>query len=503
MLDATVRHFRRTSQLAKSLKRREVFNWLVSIGYFPEPYVFPPCFKVTKHPPFGSKHFRHSRSTFNPTIGQVREIQFPKNELSDRVFGIYPPEHNSDIAYTIARNWKAVVAIMFDRNKVCSYSFPIPLDSNHPGTVGKLRSGRMIYEFIEMAENDLASIAFKYKFLFKTDVKNFYPSIYTHGIAWAIHGKKRIRKARNRHNFGLFGNRLDKLAQCANDGCTNGIPIGPAVSDVLSEIVLAAVDRQLSRSLNNTVVVVRFKDDYRILAKSEADGKKVIKQLQSSLRQYKLELNEEKTDMSRLPGGLFRAWVSQYHAVNPNPQRNYSFKRFKEVYLSVVTIDNANPNTGIIDRFLVDLTTKSYKLRVRLNRKTAPKVISLLLILGGLKTKAFPRVLAISEALLKTPVDSTLKESVANHIKEFMDDLIANESENIYLLLWLIYFIRANGLESSLKKPYKLSEGFHKMALTSRATLYKSSKGFRLFEGVKASAKSVSLLKHLDLFCKS
>jgi hypothetical protein len=45
-------------------------------------------------------------------------------------------------------------------NQVCSYSFPIPVDMKKPGMIGGLRSGRMIYEWIEMAENDVASIAF-------------------------------------------------------------------------------------------------------------------------------------------------------------------------------------------------------------------------------------------------------------------------------------------------------------------------------------------------------
>src|SRR6185295_7317108 len=150
--------------------------------------------------------------------------------------------------------------------------------------------GRMIYEFIEMAEHDCAAIAYRFNCLITTDVKNFYPSVYTHSIPWAIHGKKLIRTSR-RYDFSLFGNRLDKLFQNANDGCTNGIPIGPAVSDVVAEVVLSGVDRLLSKSLDENVFVVRFKDDYRILAKTEQHGRSVIKALQAALKEYRLELN--------------------------------------------------------------------------------------------------------------------------------------------------------------------------------------------------------------------
>ncbi|MCE2887486.1 MAG: RNA-directed DNA polymerase [Pseudanabaena sp.] len=80
-----------------------------------------------------------------------------------------------------------------------------------------------------MAENDVAAIAFRYKYLIKTDIKNFYPSIYTHSIPWALHDKAVIRQPNKRNDYEFIGNRLDKLFQNANDGCTNGIPIGPVV----------------------------------------------------------------------------------------------------------------------------------------------------------------------------------------------------------------------------------------------------------------------------------
>ncbi len=101
-----------------------------------------------------------------------------------------------------------------------------------------------------MAENDLVSEAFRFKHLFTTDVRNCYASIYTHSIPWALHTKQLAHDFKNRNDFTLFGNRLDKLFQNANDGCTNGIPIGPAISDLIAEVVLAGVDLALSRFLS-------------------------------------------------------------------------------------------------------------------------------------------------------------------------------------------------------------------------------------------------------------
>lgn len=503
MISSTEKHLRRTRRLARALKRPDVYNWIVTKGFFPESYVLPPCFEVTAHPKYGKTFSARKGKKFYPKLSEYLQVHFPKTNLTDRTFGIIDPELHSDIAYLLASNWKAILGVLFHKdNKVFSYSFPIPLNAKARGKIGQLRSGRMIYEFIEMAEHDLASVAYRYNYIVTTDIKNFYPSIYTHSIPWAIHGKGRIRKGGNRYDYGYFGNKLDKLFQNANDGCTNGIPIGPVVSDLISEIVLAGVDRQFSRNYGGEAFVVRFKDDYRILARTEEEGRSAIKQLQAALKEYRLELNDEKTQCRQLPNGLFRNWVSQYHFANPNPKAYYPFKRFKEVYLAVVTIDRDNPGCGIIDRFLADVVTRKYRLRVKLNPRTLPKITSLLLTLGRLRTKAFPKVLAIIESILKSPFGSDYTEEIEAHLLELLQQLSTEnrESENRYLIAWIIYFLRANRLDSGLKSPCKYQDPVVRSIWTSRFTPFASSKDFKVFSGVRAASRKKSMLRHLDLF---
>lgn len=501
MILAPHEHFKKTASLAKGLDRASIYEWLVTKGYFPEPYVLPPCFSVTTHPKYGKVFFPHKPKEFKPRITEYHQVHFPKTNYTDRTFGVIDPELNSDIAYTIARNWTKIIGLIFHRtNKVCCYSFPIPLDAKNPGSIGGLRSGRMIYEFIEMAENDVAAVAHRFKYLVNTDVKNFYPAIYTHSIPWAIHGKKFTRKPANRYNFSHIGNRLDKLFQNSNDGCTNGLAIGPAISDLAAEIVMSGVDRLLSKSLTDDVVVLRFKDDYRILAKTEAAGISAIKALQAALKEYRLELNDEKTQFHKLPNGIFREWVSQYHAANKSPKAYYNFRRFKETYLSVVNIDRANPGSGVIDRFLADIITKKYRLRVQLDKKSLPKIMSLLLMLGDLRTKAFPKILAIIEAILRSPFGKKHSESIAEHLDDYLMQLSQKESENRYLIAWICYFLRANDLEKHITKKYKFQDPIVRATYTSRFTLFKACKDFKVFQGVKLASKKMSLLQHLDVF---
>ena len=202
------KHFLKTKRLAKSLDHNEIYKWLLTEGYYPENYVLPPVFFVSKIPN-RKRYYSYESKKYTVPTQELIEVHFPKSNLADRTFGILEPTIHNDIAYEISENWDQIINILFNpHNRVYSYSFPISLDEKNIGETGKLRSGRMIYEFLEMAECDLVAEAYKYKYLVKTDIKNFYPSIYTHSIPWALHGKPFIRKPENRKNHDFFGNRL-------------------------------------------------------------------------------------------------------------------------------------------------------------------------------------------------------------------------------------------------------------------------------------------------------
>lgn len=249
-LSKPAKHSQRTEELARSLQPKEIYEWLVTVGYFPEAYVLPPCFFVEKYPSYGTRYFPIKKK-YQPDISQLCELHFPKSELTDRTFSIIEPKIHNDIALEFAENWNTFLDILFNpNNHVYSYSFPIPIDPSNRGHLGKLRSGRMIYEYLEMAENDLVEEAYRYKYIIQTDIKNFYPSVYTHSIAWAFETKANIRSSNNRFDNKLLGNRLDKLFQNANDGCTNGLPIGPVVSDLICEVILSAIDLEISATVN-------------------------------------------------------------------------------------------------------------------------------------------------------------------------------------------------------------------------------------------------------------
>lgn len=493
-----------TVHLAESLTKMDVYRWIIEHGYYPENYVLPPCFRVAKCPPKAKIFYKPKRGNYKPSITDCVTVHFPKTDFTDRNFGIIHPEIHNDIAYHLATNWKTIVKTLFpDKSKVVSYSFPLPVDSKNPGRLSFLRSGRMIYEFIGMVDDDIASIAYKFTHLVMADIKNFYPSIYTHSIPWAIHGKKNIRKTKNKFNYKLVGNRLDKLFQNANDGCTNGIPIGPVVSDIIAEIIAAGVDTVFTQLIQNSGVeceAIRFKDDYRILVKSENDAKRAIKCLQQALIEYNLELSDSKTKIFTLPDGLFREWVSKYHLVNPKKKRRYSWKEFREIYLSVIQIDRECPGTGIIDRFLADIITKDGTLKVNVQLFNLQKVISMLLMLGVLRVKAFPKIVAILEKIIQSPLGIVHQGTIVEYLESYLQKLSIEEERNKYLISWICYFLVSNDLKKMMSYKPKYKDPITRTIFNNRSNIFNGCKEFKLFEGCLSIGKKVTMIEHLDVF---
>ena len=146
------------------------------------------------------------------------------------------------------------------------------------------------------------------RYLLVTDIQQFYPSVYTHSIAWALHTKS-IAKQKQRDN-SLLGNRLDILQRSSQDRQTMGIPIGPDTSLVLAEILLTAVDCKLADEVN-TENGFRIVDDYELVFETYAQAEEALAALQSLLSQFNLRLNERKTFITDLPQSLTRAWTRE------------------------------------------------------------------------------------------------------------------------------------------------------------------------------------------------
>lgn len=152
------------------------------------------------------------------------------------------------------------------------------------------------------------------RYILKADIARCYPSIYSHSIPWAIHGQAFAKKNRGNNHLG---NLLDLCVRRGQDDETIGLPIGPDSSYLLAEVILSTIDEQLIKRFGK-LNGIRYSDDYEFGFRSEDEAKSCLSILQDLLAEYKLQTNEQKTKIIKLPQPTDSVWVSKL--------RNFSFR---------------------------------------------------------------------------------------------------------------------------------------------------------------------------------
>lgn len=385
---------------------------------------------------------------------------------------------------------------------------PIPIDKKNQGKMGSLRSGRMIYEWIRMAESDLVVDATSYKYLAKTDITNFYSSVYTHSLAWALAGDRET--AFNDKAYANFGNKIDKLLQYANDARTNGIPVGSALSDLVAEILLSWVDEKVSKALISLdFIAVRFKDDYRVLCNSEEDAKKVLSTISNELSVINLTLNESKTQIFDVPDGLYRPHDREFFPHSLREKSRVSFKTFEHTLLIALDIHRKYPGTGILEKFFSELLTKNKVLKVKFSENERQqsiqliKFVSLLFLVKRESEKTLSHVLSLIEIVYIE--NKSHREALKPYIKRVIEKELksASERNSAFDVVWYIFFWRYIQLGTISFKDFVtndkvLGNPFVQCLITSTDKLYSDS-GIKLFRAPK-DCKGTSLAHRLDVF---
>lgn len=130
--------------------------------------------------------------------------------------------------------------------------------------------------------------------IFKTDIENFYPSIYTHSIPWVLVGKEVAKK--NRYIDSEYYNQLDSLIQRCQYGETHGIPVGPFTSRLISEIYMCKVDEKLEK-----FNYVRYIDDFELAYNSEDEQIEFYNTLYKELKKLNLKIKKDKNIIDIFP----------------------------------------------------------------------------------------------------------------------------------------------------------------------------------------------------------
>lgn len=504
------KHFEETEELLRKVSEITVAYWFFNEGFFPEKYVLPPSFQVSnfnlQNEPFYDLSELRSKS--------LKSLSYPKSLLTSRKFSIQHPHYFHDIIFYIVQEWSLVLEHLFDKiNKIYSYSLPIPVSKSSKNGLSNLRSGRMIYEWIEMAEKHLVIDSVNYQYVIRTDITNFYSSIYTHSIGWALHGREEAFN--DKQCCSLLGNKIDRLIQYSNEAKTNGIPVGSALSDLIAEIVLAGIDREISQSLDEAgtnFVGVRFKDDYRILCSSREDAEQILKVIARYHSEYNLTINENKTHILKLPDGLYRRHDRHYFPYSQREKSSINYKDFEYTLLKTIDIHREYPGTSILEKFINELFTKKdrvLKIKLSDNKREKgqqiKKIISLFFLTKRESEKILCHVLAVAEQLFKSyrseypDLKDYLKLTIMNEIE------MCSKKESVFQIVWLVFFCRYVGLgvkeeefnQLICNEKVRKSE-FVESLLKSKQKIFPDS-NITLFKTPKR-CRDVTIAKYLAIF---
>ena len=157
--------------------------------------------------------------------------------------------------------------------------------------------GAQILHWWQGIEQASIQLALDFNYVLHADIADCYASVYTHSVAWAVHGKPKAKA--NKHDQALIGNAIDGRIQDMQNGQTNGIPQGSVLLDLIAELVLGYADLALSRRLDKDKIsdfqILRYRDDYRIFVNDSQVGEIILKALTEILIALGLKLNVSKT----------------------------------------------------------------------------------------------------------------------------------------------------------------------------------------------------------------
>ena len=294
----------------KEISADELYDGLLGYGLFAEK--LPPVFSAVPFLDYcktnpGFKRIDQDFVSFN----SMRNINIP------RLMSIPTPFQYEGLCSELKKNWPNLLQ-HFQANTVGQ---PYPISRIHIRKMYDKAKRSFKPELFEMnykrwqddgsPENELLITASKVnKYVVHADISTCFPSIYSHALPWALVGKD---IAKGNRNSKLWFNKIDKSCQRIKNGETHGLMIGPHTSNLLSEIILVVVDKNLWDKGHK---FLRHIDDYDCYVDSYEEAQRFLNDLGFELRQFDLPMNYKKTKIEELPVSSTEHWIHRLNAMS-------------------------------------------------------------------------------------------------------------------------------------------------------------------------------------------
>lgn len=210
--------------------------------------------------------------------------------IQRRATSVPNPVAQTYLSRTVVENWAKIVR-HFRRSKISASHPRFRRNSNRAATLPPMQG---------LYERRLLKGA-GYRYVLRTDVSRFFPTIYTHSIPWALHDKKIAKSKKVRFSLTpkYYGNLLDQAVRQCQEEQTFGLPIGPDTSHIIAECIATAIDLDLEKRLGQKPIGFRYVDDYYLFFETHADAETGLARLARSLKEFELQINFDKTRICR------------------------------------------------------------------------------------------------------------------------------------------------------------------------------------------------------------
>lgn len=275
------------------------------------------------------------------------------------------------------------------------------------------------------------SHSFGKKFQVKTDISNCYPSIYTHAIPWALIGFREAKAKSKREFRKEWFNKVDEYQRMLKRNETQGIAIGPATSNIITEIILAKIDSEMSKKYSYH----RYIDDYTGYCETYEEAENFIRALRENLRKYKLTLNIKKTKIVPLPTPIDSDWIVELATRIPSGSAISELEAIRYIDFSL-NLSKEKPDGSVLKFAIKSIIP-------RLSEQAKRPVFEYLLYLVGFYPILLPLVLVLAES--ETIETNNYEQQLNSIIKE---NALAGRSDGI---AWGIYYLYKYNLKVNSK----------------------------------------------------
>lgn len=282
-------------------------------------------------------------------------------------------------------------------------------------------------------------LSMDYTHLLKTDVSNCYGSIYTHSIAWALHGYDIAKAAQT--DKTLLGNQIDFHIRNSRYGQTNGITQGSVLMDIVAELVLAYVDYLITDKLqgNKDFHILRYRDDYSIFTLNDQRASEIVRVISDCLRRVGMQLGARKTTAnSNIIEGSIKP--EKLAGVQLEDMDISQAKTIQKQLLRLHAFSRLYPNTGAIKRLADSAFQKILKVT------EAPEdlgvQIAIACDIAVVSPSAFPALSGIIAKLISLAPESE-RPGMWGRVSKKMKRI----PHNGHLEVWLQRVTRARGVE--------------------------------------------------------